>query len=410
MSAKRKDGALFIMPRPSSAWRGSEALWITVAGWSAAASRLLGNAWVLTTDAIVSPETAAQYPVRESKPQTSSARGWWVPKVLITLAKDIRLWQSRNRKSYTKDVPWKGLSLEFVWEQHDLFHGPGRRIADELGVPLVIFVHAPIVWEASRWGVQRPIWGKLLEIFSESRSLRKADLVACVSEEVAARVQSMGVAHEKIMVSPMSVDPRPFALARGTDRIRKRLGLEDKVVIGWTGSFRAFHGLEGLMNAFSKLATDCPNVCFMLVGDGPERRGVEELADRLNLRHLVFFPGKVSFDEIPAYVSTFDIAVVSTGVAADFHYSPLKLREYLAAGCAVVAPRAGEIPSRFKEDSEILLYTPGDEEQLREKLRRLVMDTSLRSRIADAGMKRVLESGTWDFELGSVMGKLSHTP
>ncbi len=51
------------MPRSSRDWVGAEALWITAAGWSAAAQRRFGKAWVMTTDRIAAPEEVIHYPL-----------------------------------------------------------------------------------------------------------------------------------------------------------------------------------------------------------------------------------------------------------------------------------------------------------------------------------------------------------
>lgn len=55
------------------------------------------------------------------------------------------------------------------------------------------------------------------------------------------------------------------------------------------------------------------------------------------------------------------MAFVSARTLKGFHYSPLKLREYLAAGKQAFAPNAGEIPSLFKDELHLKLFEPGDE-------------------------------------------------
>ena len=60
---KKAKNSLFIMPRSSEARRGAEALWITVAGWAAAAERKFGKAYVLTTDRIATPTEVLKYPL-----------------------------------------------------------------------------------------------------------------------------------------------------------------------------------------------------------------------------------------------------------------------------------------------------------------------------------------------------------
>jgi hypothetical protein len=57
--------------------------------------------------------------------------------------------------------------VRFVWQRHELFHTAGLDLAAALGVPSVLFVPAPLMWQARQWGVRRPGWSHLLEQFGE---------------------------------------------------------------------------------------------------------------------------------------------------------------------------------------------------------------------------------------------------
>ncbi len=391
-------GAIFIMPRSSKAWKGAEALWITVAGWSAAAKRIFGAAWVMTSDTIVDPATAIHFPVGGSIP-SKSVKGSWVPTMVKTAAKDFILWrQTRSFRNKRLAQPWDVTPIKFVWEQHDLFAGPGKKLATKLGVPFVLYVHAPVVWEAEKWGVKRPLWGKLLERISEKRSLYRADVVACVSQDVAKKLRSMGIPERKILVSPMAVDASLFG-STASEELKTSLALTGKFVIGWTGSFRSFHGLDLLVFAFAKVNALHPESVLLLVGDGAERIKTEALVQQLKLGDAVRFTGKVSFTQIPKYISMFDLAVVSARSADDFHYSPLKLREYLAAGVPTIAPRAGDMATVFQDEKHLLLYKAGDIDDTATKLLRLMEDRPLLLKLSEAGKNYAMTNCTWDCEV-----------
>jgi glycosyltransferase involved in cell wall biosynthesis len=406
---ENKKSALFIMPRSSSSWNGAEALWITVGGWAVAAERKFHRSWVITTDRITSPEDVLSYPIRKIEVKHDFAgRFRFVPQWIKTILKDVLLFRQRNRKDYDTSM-WNNEQMAFVWEQHDLFSGPGRKIAKMLGVPFVLYVHAPVVWEGAKWGVKRPLWGFFLEFFYENKSLRHADLVACVSDSVASKLVKMGVSQAKIIVSPMSVDPTRFSTAGNgvtTNILIEKYQLRDKFIIGWTGSFRCFHGLDSLLRVVYLIVKKIPKVTLMLVGDGSERKALEQLARTLGIMDNVIFVGKVAFTDIPKYVSGFDIAVVSAGSATDFHYSPLKLREYLVAQKATLAPRAGEIPLIFKDEQQLLLYEVGNERNMEDQLLRLIEDPLLRTRLGEQGRRQILNTGTWDYELSKVISVL----
>jgi len=404
---KKAKISLFIMPRSSEAWRGSEGLWITVAGWAAAAERKFGKAYILTTDRIAPPKEVLKYPlgkVPQISKSASKKLSSYLPTILITLIKDILLWKSSiNRAHFNYKLPDMENGVSLVWEQHDFFPGVGYKLAKKYNVPFVIYVHAPQVWEAAKWGVKRPIWGKLLEKM-ETRSLKRAEIVACVSQQVADKLKEMGIPENKIMVSPMAVDGYLYSDVNSDD-IKEEYNLNDKFVIGWTGSFRSFHGLDLLVQTYKRVKESIPNAHLLLVGDGTQMEEIKALVRDLNLQDSVSFPGRMSFLRMTKFVHTFDLAILSARKASEFHYSPMKLREYLKAGRPTMAPNAGEIPLMFKDDVHLKLYKIGDIEGTAQKIITLYKNKEKRELLGDRGKDYILKNGTWDVELEKLMNK-----
>ncbi len=400
--------AIFIMPRSSGSWEGSEALWITTAGWATAAKKKLGNAMVVTSDRIAEPKEVWNYPLLpEKKKPVKSKKYPYIPSLCKILYKDLVIWKNLQgwETLKTKSLPKE--EVAFVWEKHDLFFGPGKRLSKKLQVPLISYVHAPVVWEAAKWGVKRYFWGKWLEKM-EAMSLKRADLIAVVSEEVKKKIMAMGISEAKILVSPMAVEPELFSGNEFTSlKLKEKFELHGKFIIGWTGSFRKFHGVDHIIKAFKDTSDKYPETVLMMIGDGAEREKSEMLVKRLGIRNKVIFTGRLPFLEVPNYISLFDIAVVSTRSKKGFHYSPLKLREYMAAGSAVLAPNAGEIPLIFKDEENVKLFNPGNIESLKRGMVFFIENKDKKREIAEKGKKIILHSGTWEQELEKAMGFLN---
>jgi glycosyltransferase involved in cell wall biosynthesis len=403
-----KRTAIFIVPRSSSSWRGNEAGWITLSGWASAGRTLLGDSLVATTDGVFSPDESILFPKGTGVKSTtkSPAKNFLrklVPEILITAWKD---WNLRKSKPTVWPIEsereLQKMEVMMVWERHDLFPGPGKRLATKLNVPFVISVEALAVWEADKWGVRRPFWGKWLEKNVEAMSLNGADLVSCVSEEVRDKVVSLGVAPEKVIVSHNRVDSHLFNPGISGSEVKQRYQLADKIVIGWTGSFRAFHGLDTVVHAFKKVHSRFNNAVLMLVGDGAEYEMIKKLAGSLGLKDQVILPGRQTITTIPAFVAAFDIGLVSGKSTSGFHYSPLKLREYLAMGKAVIAPRAGDIPSLFKDAEDLLLYDAGDAIHLAKQMERLIEQPLLRNLLEKRAIEYFKLEGTWLTEMKRV--------
>jgi glycosyltransferase involved in cell wall biosynthesis len=413
----RLESVVCVMPRTSTEWAGAAAMWITAAGWAAAAERSLGAGWVVTPDCIATPAQTLQF--TEPKAGSSSAAGNGargraaqlarrVPTVAVTGVKDARRLVAARRFARTDlHGPWESTDVRFVWQHHDLFHRTGERLAGRLGCPIVSYVHAPQVWEASKWGVARPGWGRSLERFGERPQLLVSDVVACVSDEVSAELMRLGVEPSRIVVAPMAVDPDRFNERVDGGEVRQRFGLGENFVVGWTGSFRQFHGLEGALEAFVAVHAARPDSKLLLVGDGAERSHLEDQARRSGIGDAVVFTGAIGAADIPRYVAAMDAALVVAREGEQFHYSPLKLREYLACGVPVVGPRLGEVARLLGDEKIGRLYRPGDPVELAEQIVGLIDDDAERARMARAGSEWVAAHGTWDAQLELVLTTLA---
>jgi|25_taG_2_1085351.scaffolds.fasta_scaffold00878_11 glycosyltransferase involved in cell wall biosynthesis len=410
VNRKITNSSIFIVPRGSTEWKGNEAGWITASGWAAAGEQLWGDAMVATTDGVFKPDESRLFPRTKEKQLDSSTSGSSkknirkiVPEFLITAYKD---WKLKNSKPSVwpieKDDLLKGKNLKLVWQRHDLFSGPGRKLADKYKVPLITSVEALAVWEAAKWGVKRPGWGSWLENKFEAKALKESDLVCCVSSELKEKVLSLGVDPTKVIITPNRVDSSLFNPEVSGKEIIKKYNLSGKRVIGWTGSFRDFHGIDHIIEAFSLIEERYPDVVLMLVGDGNQMADIKNLIQTNNLKDKVILTGKQEFTDIPKYVSIFDIAIVSARSSEGFHYSPLKLREYKALGKAVIAPRAGELPQLFTDKQDLLLYDTGNVTDLSGKIEELLTNIDLKTRLEKNSVNWFQNEGAWIHELKRV--------
>ncbi|MCB9672540.1 MAG: glycosyltransferase family 4 protein [Alphaproteobacteria bacterium] len=389
------DRPVFWMPAPHQMRAG--AVWITAQSWYLAGKRRFGDAVLLTPRGPLDEQAIAaatrHHGSSRSGPSPTRARV-----VSETLLKDAR-WLARDLKVRLKPPP--ASRPHFVWQHHDLFQTGGGRLARSFGVPLVTFVDAPYVWESARWGTSRPGWGPVVEWAGESRELRRADLVCCVSEEVAEKVGSMGVPPSRLAITPCTAEVSQHAGARSR---REEHGLEGRIVVGWLGSFRSFHHLDMLADAAVRSGTSGPPLSVLLVGDGADRDRTVDYARSLGL-HVVA-PGAVDHDEVPDWLATMDIAVILAARGQSFHYSPLKLKEYMAAGRAIVAPAVGEMGRVLRDGVDACLYGPGNVGELADAIQRLASDGDLRARVGAGAVDTVVARFSIDTQLDEVLQRL----
>ncbi len=402
----RAVAAVFVLPTTPLGHRGPVAAYLSTAGWAAAAERVVGGAWIACPAGTIDPAEARRI---GSRPAPTSAPGRagpalrFVPAPAKTLAKDVR--RHRQARAFHVDPagPWAGTHLDFVWQRHELFQTAGLELARALGRPSVLFAPATAVWEAERWGTHRPGWRRLAERLGERPALTTADVVACGAPEVAEQALRMGTDPERIVITPTGVDLDLFdpvcdGVARAAQR--DRLGLTDRFVVGWVGSFRPFHSLDRAVDAVAGIE----QTTLLLVGDGPERPAIEAQARQRGV-HLVC-TGTVDHADLPGHLAAMDVGLVLGPADGAFHYSPLKLAEYLAAGLPVVAPAVGTVTARLTDGVDALLVDPADPVALGAALRALRAEPALRGRLSAAGRAAAEAHWSWDEQVRRVLATL----
>jgi glycosyltransferase involved in cell wall biosynthesis len=288
----------------------------------------------------------------------------------------------------------RSLHPDLVYERYALFGTAGVAVARELGVPLILEVNAPLSQEQERHrGLAYRATAREIELIV----LRSADHVVAVSSALADWLVAAGVAPEGVTVLPNAVDPARFEAGRvERDAVRSRLGLADKPVVGFIGTLKPWHDVATLVRAVAPLRRRTPAAHLVVVGDGPEREPLEELARSQGIGEAVTFTGPVPHAEAAAYIGAFDVAVVPYGHERTSYFSPLKLFEYLAAGRPVVAADVGDLGRCVRHGETGLLYPPGDAEAMAGAIETLLSDRPRAGSLARAGREHVGEYHTWE--------------
>jgi glycosyltransferase involved in cell wall biosynthesis len=281
---------------------------------------------------------------------------------------------------------------DVIYERYILFNYAGVRTARRAGIPLILEVNAPLAHERAAY---EQLTFKGLARRSERDVCSRADLVVVVSTPLKQYLVEQGVPAGRIVVIPNGADPtvfHPDDQARAA--IRARYGIPaDALVIGFTGILRPWHGLDLLVRAAAALKAARGSEAYLLiVGDGPSRATIEQLAGELGIRDRLVITGRVPHGEIPRHVAAFDIGV---SPHATFYASPMKVPEYMAAGIAVVAPRMPNLEDLVADGVTGLLFEAGNADALAAALQQLCADGRRRAAIARAARTAILEQRTW---------------
>ena len=168
------------------------------------------------------------------------------------------------------------------------------------------------------------------------------------------------------------VDTARFRPERRTDDLRAELGAEQ--LVGYVGRLAAEKELELLRHV-----QDLPGTRLVVVGGGPERARLETLLPR------AAFLGVRRDEELARIVASLDV-FVHTGRTETFCQSA---QEALASGVPVVAPRAGGPVDLVREGVNGFLYRPGDGDELRGHVSRLLHQPHQRAAMGRAARESV---------------------
>ncbi len=248
---------------------------------------------------------------------------------------------------------------------------PALWVARRHGVPVIYEVRA--LWEdgavdhgTTQHGSPRYRLTRAIETFA----LRHADRVTTICEGLRNEIATRGVPSARISVIPNAVDCDAFGFDPPPDaELRARLGLEDKVVLGYFGSFYGYEGLELLVESFALLCARRPDLRLLLAGGGVREQAVRDRVAALGLADRVILAGRVPHEEVQRYYSVVDVMVYPRlRVRVTELVTPLKPLEAMAQGRLVLASDVGGHRELVRDGDTGYLFAADDPLALADKV------------------------------------------
>lgn len=244
---------------------------------------------------------------------------------------------------------------------------PALRVGHRLGIPVVYELRA--LWEdaavdhgTAREGGLRYRLSRGLETWA----LKRADAVATICEGLRDEIIARGIPAERVTVIPNAVDIKAFSLD-GTPEpaLRRQLGLEDALVLGFIGSFYAYEGLTVLLHAVQRLLARGERVRALLVGGGRQEAELKQLAAELGIAGQVVFTGRVPHGEVQRYYDLMDVLVYPRlSMRLTELVTPLKPLEAMAQGRLLIASDVGGHREMIRPGETGMLFKAGDPDAL----------------------------------------------
>ncbi len=169
--------------------------------------------------------------------------------------------------------------------------------------------------------------------------------------------------------------------------------------LGYVGSFKRWHGLEDLVDAAKHFA-ERP-LRWVMVGDGPERPRIEQLASDAGVLDRFVFSGSIDYEQVPGWVAAMDVCLAPfhpsqhSGSNGSFVLDPLKVFEYLAMGKPTITINSENIRALLTDRTHARLISPGDRAELVAAIEETLNDQDAARAMAERGRQLVLSKYTW---------------
>ena len=302
------------------------------------------------------------------------------------------------------------LAAALLEENYDLVHSHywlSGVVAKELrnwwGVPMVHMAHT-LGAVKNRVAQHDQEHEPTLRLENEAMLPGWADALVVATESEQTEVQSISNGENgHIAVIPPGVDLSVFHPYPQLDA-RRELGINagDKMVL-FVGRIEPLKGIDTLLRALQlleKLGEKPAHLCLSIIGGDPskprETRHAEleklmTLRDELGLNDLVTFLGRRAQETLHCYYASADVVVMPS------HYESFGMvaLEAMACGTPVIASDVGGLAQLVRDGETGFLVPGGDPIAMSERLRFLLVDEDLRSRLGQGAAEHAKSYG-WD--------------
>ena len=266
--------------------------------------------------------------------------------------------QYKNRIAafYSRDIAKqiKELNLDIIHTQSEFSLGLfGKIISRKFKIPFIHTYHT--MWEDYIHYLlpirgTRNIYPKRFARTFSKNFVTKAECIITPSKKTEKYLKyKCKIKNKSIYVIPTGIEIEPFKRSNYSldelTEFKKSLGiLENEKVILFLGRVAEEKSIDILLNAMPSVFEKMPNAKFLIVGDGPSKKSLEELTEKLGLQDKVIFKGVVPRDEVPKYYNIADLFVNASVTETQ----GLTFIEAMAAQTPIVAKYAPNLTEFIK--------------------------------------------------------------
>lgn len=202
----------------------------------------------------------------------------------------------------------------------------------------------------------------------------RCDAVIAPSEALTKELREYKLKRKAFVISnPM--DLSYFSTDKSKESLRKKFHLTNPTIIH-CGRLSYEKSIDVVLKAFAKLRSKNIEADLVMIGDGPERKPLEALAEDLGISDQTLFTGVLRGKDLVERVASGDFFVS----ASTTETQGLVFLEAMALGVPVIGVNAGGVPEYVQDGVNGLVVEPGNITQFAEAMERMIGDSMLREK------------------------------
>jgi len=271
----------------------------------------------------------------------------------------------------------------------DIIHLNSSKISI-LGSIAGLLIKSKIIYTVHGWVFNEPLpsWKILFYKYAEKFTAILKDKIICVSEfDRLIAIKEKIAPEKKLAAIHNGITPINFlSKEQAREKLSQISNIQypiSNIFIGSIGNLYKTKGLEYLIQAGRLLIDAGINLKIIIIGEGEEKKYLENLINQLNLKGHVILAGRI--DNAASLLKAFDVYVCSS-VKEGLSYTII---EAMQAGLPIVATQVGgnpeliEDPSTNSEQATGILVDAKNSSILAEKIQRLINNQKLQNELGN---------------------------
>lgn len=268
-----------------------------------------------------------------------------------------------------------------------------------LGIPYAVMVFGSDIIKKDvsksklRHGLKRKFFWLMKLVF------RNAKNIFPISNFTMQILLDVGVSQEKIKVINPGVNIQKYSSAVDTRFVVERYNLKGKEVILTAARLEDYKGQDMVISSLKEVIKKVPNIAYLIVGDGPDKKRLKDITVSSGLERYVVFVDNTLPDELVKFYAASSIFVMVSREMerrVEVEGFGIVFLEANACGKPVIGGNSGGISDAIIDGQTGLIVDPLDVGAISNAILRLLLDKEYAAYLGRMGIERVRENFSWE--------------